>query len=92
MNGVAEIATALDPEALLALLHDVEAEFGRARPYPNAPRVLDLDLLAYGNMTREGPRPPLLPHPRLAERGFVLAAPGGDKTRMASSAYRPQLA
>jgi 2-amino-4-hydroxy-6-hydroxymethyldihydropteridine diphosphokinase len=72
VNGVAEVATALGPEALLALLHDVEAEFGRARPYLNAPRVLDLDLLAYGNVTRVGPQPPLLPHPRLAERGFVL--------------------
>jgi len=72
VNGVAEIATTLDPEALLALLHDIEAEFGRARPYLNAPRVLDLDLLAYGDVTREGPRPPLLPHPRLAQRGFVL--------------------
>jgi 2-amino-4-hydroxy-6-hydroxymethyldihydropteridine diphosphokinase len=72
VNGVAEVATTLGPEALLALLHDVEAEFGRVRPYPNAPRVLDLDLLAYGNVRHEGPLPPLLPHPRLAERGFVL--------------------
>jgi 2-amino-4-hydroxy-6-hydroxymethyldihydropteridine diphosphokinase len=72
VNGVAEVATTLAPNALLALLHEVEAEFGRVRPYLNAPRVLDLDLLAYGNVTHEGPQPPLLPHPRLAERGFVL--------------------
>jgi len=72
VNGVAEIATTLAPEPLLALLHEIEAEFGRVRPYPNAPRVLDLDLLAYGDMRRDGPEPPLLPHPRLAERGFVL--------------------
>lgn len=72
VNGVAEIATKLKPEPLLALLHEIETEFGRVRSYPNAPRVLDLDLLAYGNIRRDGPEPPLLPHPRLAERGFVL--------------------
>ena len=72
VNGVAEVAATQGPEALLTLLHDVEAEFGRVRPYLNAPRVLDLDLLAYGDLVRAGPRPPLLPHPRMAERGFVL--------------------
>ena len=39
---------------------------------PNAPRVLDLDLLAYARQVLPGPQPPLLPHPRLAERAFVL--------------------
>ena len=72
VNGVAEVATSLGPESLLALLHEVEAEFGRVRALPNAPRILDLDLLAYGGLVRRGTRPPLLPHPRLAERGFVL--------------------
>ena len=61
VNGVAEIATKLAPEPLLALLHEIEAEFGRVRSYPNAPRLLDLDLLAYGNVRRDGPMPPLLP-------------------------------
>ncbi len=72
VNGVVEVATQRDPEGLLALLHGVEAEFGRVRSYANAPRVLDIDLLAYGDMVRKGPAAPLLPHPRLAERGFVL--------------------
>lgn len=72
VNGVVELATEREPEPLLALLHEVEAEFGRVRSYPNAPRVLDLDLLAYGTLIRRGPKPPLLPHPRLAERAFVL--------------------
>ena len=72
VNGVTEVATPLGPEALLALLHEVEAEFGRVRSLPNAPRVLDLDLLAHGTAVREGPVPPVLPHPRLAGRGFVL--------------------
>jgi 2-amino-4-hydroxy-6-hydroxymethyldihydropteridine diphosphokinase len=72
VNGVAEVETDLGPEALLALLHEVEADFGRIRSLPNAPRLLDIDLLAYGNQIRRGPIPPLLPHPRLAERLFVL--------------------
>jgi 2-amino-4-hydroxy-6-hydroxymethyldihydropteridine diphosphokinase len=72
VNGVVEIGTRLGPEALLAKLHEIEAAFGRVRGLRNAARVLDLDLLAYGSMLRDGPEPPLLPHPRLAERGFVL--------------------
>ena len=72
VNGAAEVRTELRPEDLLALLHGVEAAFGRVRTIPNAPRILDLDLLAYGSLLREGPVPPLLPHPRMAERGFVL--------------------
>jgi 2-amino-4-hydroxy-6-hydroxymethyldihydropteridine diphosphokinase len=72
VNGVIEVATGLGPEALLALLHEVEARFGRQRSVPNAPRILDLDILAYGSILRAGPDPPLLPHPRMAGRGFVL--------------------
>ncbi len=75
VNGVARVATALEPAGLLALLHQVEAEFGRVRDVPNAARPLDLDLLAYGDRV-EAPAPgtagPILPHPRLAERAFVL--------------------
>jgi 2-amino-4-hydroxy-6-hydroxymethyldihydropteridine diphosphokinase len=72
VNGVAEIETDLTPDSLLALLHEIEAGFGRVRSFVNAPRALDLDLLAYGDVVRPGPEAPLLPHPRLAERGFVL--------------------
>ena len=72
VNGVAEVATSLNPQSLLALLHEIEAVFGRVRSLPNTPRVLDLDLLAYGAVVREGTAPPLLPHPRLSIRGFVL--------------------
>jgi 2-amino-4-hydroxy-6-hydroxymethyldihydropteridine diphosphokinase len=75
VNGVASVATGLDPAALLGLLHRIEAEFGRVRSVPNAARSLDLDLLAYGDRV-EAPPPgsglPILPHPRLAERAFVL--------------------
>jgi 2-amino-4-hydroxy-6-hydroxymethyldihydropteridine diphosphokinase len=72
VNGVASVATTLEPAPLLGLLHGVEAEFGRIRGARNEARLLDLDLLAYGDRRREGPEPPLLPHPRLADRAFVL--------------------
>jgi 2-amino-4-hydroxy-6-hydroxymethyldihydropteridine diphosphokinase len=74
VNGVASVATTLDPAALLALLQRVEAEFGRVRSVPNTARTLDLDLLAYGDRVA-APAPgagPILPHPRLAQRAFVL--------------------
>lgn len=72
VNGVAAVETSLDPDALLALLHRVEAEFGRIRGVRNAPRLIDLDLIAYGDEIRSGPEGPVLPHPRAAERAFVL--------------------
>jgi 2-amino-4-hydroxy-6-hydroxymethyldihydropteridine diphosphokinase len=73
VNGVAEVETLLGPEELLALLHQVEAAFGRVRREVNAPRTLDLDLLAYGDLVREeGGPPPVLPHPRMEGRAFVL--------------------
>jgi 2-amino-4-hydroxy-6-hydroxymethyldihydropteridine diphosphokinase len=76
VNGVIAVATALEPAALLAELHRVEAVFGRVRGTPNAARSLDLDLLAYGDRVAS-PSPAassglVLPHPRLAERAFVL--------------------
>jgi 2-amino-4-hydroxy-6-hydroxymethyldihydropteridine diphosphokinase len=70
LNGVARVATALGPLALLALLHRVEASFGRRRGRRNTPRVLDLDLLDYDGLVRRGRLK--LPHPRLGERAFVL--------------------
>lgn len=71
-NAVIAVETALSPVALLARLHAVEAAFGRARGAANAPRTLDLDLIAYGDLQRAGPEAPILPHPRLHLRGFVL--------------------
>ena len=75
VNGVAAVATALAPAPLLALLHRIEAAFGRVRGAPNAARALDLDLLAYGARVQTPPPgslEPTLPHPRLADRAFVL--------------------
>jgi len=71
VNGVAQVDTALTPEELLALLHELERWFGRERRELNEARVMDLDLIAYGARVRETP-PPILPHPRMADRAFVL--------------------
>jgi 2-amino-4-hydroxy-6-hydroxymethyldihydropteridine diphosphokinase len=70
VNGVAEIETALPPSDLLARLHDIEAAFGRQRGAENAARTLDLDLLDYHGRIDAGW--PVLPHPRLQDRAFVL--------------------
>ena len=72
INAVACIDTAFDPFELLAALQDIEQAHGRERPYRNAPRTLDLDLLLYGDqiITSESL---VVPHPRMHERGFVLA-------------------
>jgi len=71
LNAVAEIATTLSPHALLAALQALEHAAGRERPYRNAPRTLDLDLLLYG--TQHIATPDLtVPHPRMFERAFVL--------------------
>jgi 2-amino-4-hydroxy-6-hydroxymethyldihydropteridine diphosphokinase len=71
VNGVAVVETSLSPADLLALLHEIERRFGRERREVNAARILDLDLIAYGDLVRTD-SPPLLPHPRLHERAFVL--------------------
>jgi 2-amino-4-hydroxy-6-hydroxymethyldihydropteridine diphosphokinase len=70
VNAVARIETDVTPQALMELLHITENSFGRVRSARNAPRTLDLDLLDYDGRIEEGP--PQLPHPRLAERSFVL--------------------
>jgi 2-amino-4-hydroxy-6-hydroxymethyldihydropteridine diphosphokinase len=86
VNGVARLEGEAEPEALLAALHAIEAAHHRARPYPNAPRTLDLDLLDCGGALRDGPGL-VLPHPRLQDRGFVLhplaeVAPGWQHPRL----------
>ena len=71
INAVAQVETALTPRELLRALLALEAKHGRERPFPNAPRVLDLDLLLYGTMAMTTEEL-TLPHPRMHERGFVL--------------------
>lgn len=71
-NAVAELETTLAPAALLQALHGIEQAHGRLRPYRNAPRTLDLDLLFHGDAVVDTPGLHL-PHPRLHQRAFVLA-------------------
>ena len=71
INAVAEIETDLTPESLLTALLVIEQSFGRERPFPNAPRILDLDLLLYDSVVQKTDFL-TLPHPRLHLRGFVL--------------------
>ncbi len=72
VNAVAAVETNLSAAELLDLLHRIEDSFGRTRTVLNAARVLDLDLLAYGRTVLAAPPRPLVPHPRLAGRAFVL--------------------
>lgn len=70
VNGVVRLETKLTPRALLSTLKEIERAFGRETTRRNAPRPLDLDILDYNGKVDKGP--PILPHPRLHERGFVL--------------------
>ena len=70
-NAVLALETERPPEHLLASLLAIEQQHGRERPYRNAPRTLDLDLLAVGELRLSSPRLSL-PHPRLQQRAFVL--------------------
>ncbi|WP_367068797.1 2-amino-4-hydroxy-6-hydroxymethyldihydropteridine diphosphokinase [Oryzisolibacter sp. LB2S] len=91
LNAVAVLQTRLAPLALLHALQALEQAAGRERPYRNAPRTLDLDLLLYGDLRLEGAEL-TVPHPRMNERAFVLQplaelAPAMvDATRLAAVA------
>lgn len=71
LNGVVIVRTDHEPHALMAALGRIEDAFGRRRSVRNAPRTLDLDMIAYGRSSGdlEGL---ILPHPRAAERRFVM--------------------
>lgn len=96
LNGVVIVRTEHEPHALMAALGRIEEAFGRQRGAANAPRTLDLDLIAYGRLTGElGAL--VVPHPRAAERRFVMGplaeiAPewrhpaGGSAATLAASA------
>lgn len=72
VNGVALVETAMGPVELLAVLHRIEADFGRVRGARNDARIIDLDLLDYGGRLSDRAAGPILPHPRLHRRAFVL--------------------
>jgi 2-amino-4-hydroxy-6-hydroxymethyldihydropteridine diphosphokinase len=71
VNAVVALNTNLSATDLLHALQQIESDFGRLRPYQNAPRTLDLDLLLYGDMMSDDSCL-TLPHPRMHERAFVL--------------------
>lgn len=70
-NAVVRLRTRLTPHSLLDLLQSIEHDAGRERPFRNAPRTLDLDLLLYGTSVMHDERL-TLPHPRMHQRAFVL--------------------
>ena len=70
-NAVLQISTRLNAPDLLARLHQLERGAGRERPYRNAPRTLDLDILLYGAARIDSPTL-TVPHPRMRQRAFVL--------------------
>ncbi|MBB43723.1 MAG: 2-amino-4-hydroxy-6-hydroxymethyldihydropteridine diphosphokinase [Rhodospirillaceae bacterium] len=72
INAVALMDTDLAPSDLMSFMHSVEELFGRIRTTTNAARVLDLDLIAYKDFVSVPDEIPILPHPRMSERGFVL--------------------
>lgn len=72
VNAVYRVSTGQDAATLLANLHAVEADYGRVRGAVNAARIIDLDLLDFRGEIRDGAAGPVLPHPRMHERAFVL--------------------
>jgi 2-amino-4-hydroxy-6-hydroxymethyldihydropteridine diphosphokinase len=100
-NQVVAMDTGLAAEQLLENLQEIEQKHSRERPFPNAPRTLDLDLLLYGEKVVATPRL-TLPHPRMHERAFVLmplaeiapqlALPGRGKVDELLAGCRDQIA
>lgn len=71
LNLVSQITTNLSPEELLSFSKEIEASMGRVPSFPNAPRLIDVDILFYDNEIRETQNF-IIPHPRLHDRAFVL--------------------
>jgi GTP cyclohydrolase-4 len=71
LNMACEVTTSLPPAGLLALLQGFELKLGRLPGRVNAPRPIDIDILFYGDQVVQAPNI-TIPHPRLAERAFVL--------------------
>ena len=71
LNLVVKLDTTLPVRHLLALCHKIEHHFGRERPFRNAPRTIDIDILLYGEHAIDEPDL-IVPHPRMTERAFVL--------------------
>lgn len=72
LNMAVTVETTCSPAELLELTGSIEHALGRIRPFPGAPRTVDIDLLLFGGLVRTSPDP-VIPHPRMHERLFVLA-------------------
>jgi 2-amino-4-hydroxy-6-hydroxymethyldihydropteridine diphosphokinase len=90
LNAVVAIETQRTPEDLLRLLLRIERHFGRVRSAPNAPRLLDLDLILYGDRVINTPEL-TIPHPRMHERAFVLVPLAEVATSIGERAVHPLL-
>jgi 2-amino-4-hydroxy-6-hydroxymethyldihydropteridine diphosphokinase len=86
LNLVCRITTDLPPDELLYSLKDIETEIGRIPSFPNAPRIIDIDILFYGNTIMETQNL-TIPHPRLKDRAFVLI----PLTEIAPDLIHPEL-
>jgi len=86
LNAAFAIATQLSATELMRTLLEIEQSFGRERSVPNAPRTLDLDLIAYGDEVIDAPDL-IVPHPRAAERRFVM----GPLSQLAPNWVHPVL-
>jgi len=71
LNSALEAATGLPPQELLARMREIEVAMGSKKPFAKGPRLIDLDILLYGDRTIETPDLEV-PHPRMLERRFVL--------------------
>lgn len=91
VNAVACLSTGLNAPQLLAALQQLEQAAGRQRPYRNAPRTLDLDLLLYGESRIESASL-CVPHPRMDQRAFVLRPLAEIAPQWAAAAAAPALA
>jgi 2-amino-4-hydroxy-6-hydroxymethyldihydropteridine diphosphokinase len=76
LNGVVEVEWDGEPEKLLETLQDIERRLGRMRRVRNGPRLIDMDILFFGARAMQLPQLEI-PHPRLADRRFVLVPLNG---------------
>lgn len=84
LNAVCRLWTKLTPFRLMAELKIIEGKIGHSRPFVNAPRSLDIDILLYGQTVLDIPGL-TIPHPRMSERNFVLK----PLTEIAPNLYHP---
>ena len=93
LNQLAVLETNLDPQEFSRRMHAIEDELGRIRTVRNAPRTIDIDLVDFGGIHLESPQL-TLPHPRAAERDFVLkplAELGISLSEITQGALRPTM-